>query len=312
MVVPDADCDLKNIHISCLFLVWHKNLKTHKWKNKFLTFNPYAAWTVFKSSLSGCGSVLTMKSFSYLHSCQYSISCFGWIAVPWKSLLLVHMICQWVHIKVLKDSDKTKHRITGKTGTEKWNRISGRLRVVLIQKWRLVSLFRIPSFSAIVLSLSSTHLVLAGPSAYSYTLLLYLFSYIFFFPFCFHLHPFPPSPSLLLPFPVHRHTYPSAAMACIQRMQLAKPRASAERDECHWHSFTLCVSAFGSTVSLWCVCIPVFVLVGIDCFHILSLSMLMNECVALAAHGSVSALACTKRMLMCEWVCAEDYKCYLC
>lgn len=110
----------------------------------------------------------------------------------------------------------------------------------------------------------------------SFALLLYLLSSLIFFslfrPLPFASFLFLPFSSSALPNPLHTHTYPSAVMACVQRMQLAKPRASAEIDEHYRHSFTGCVCV-SFTGSLCCVCMPVSVSVAIDCWLIQCLSV---------------------------------------
>lgn len=126
-------------------------------------------------------------------------------------------------------------------------------RAVLVEKWRPPAIFFSISVSSSHFSLSFSASALCLPfltlHAFSWSLCLLSFSlslpllYSLIFrvllplPFTsfFSLYHLLASPTPLI------HTYPSALMACVQRMQLAKPRASAEIDEYYWYSFMGCV-----------------------------------------------------------------------
>lgn len=121
-------------------------------------------------------------------------------------------------------------------------------------------------FSAFIFSLSLSNCIFSHFSSF-YPSPIYILSLPLLF-FC------PPQPL--------NKPYPSAVMACVQRTQLAKPRASAEIHERSWHSFTGCV----------CVCVCLMhklhvlrlhacVSGGIDRCCIRRLNhVFMNECVA--------------------------------
>lgn len=123
---------------------------------------------------------------------------------------------------------------------------------MLVEKWQPPASLSVPvsssHFSLVHLPLSRfPHLILfQSVPLLTLSLLLYLFFSIF-----------PSSPICipsLPPFPTpYIHTYSSAVMACVQRTQLAKPKASAERNESYRHSFTGCVCLCACTGSMFCV-----------------------------------------------------------
>lgn len=158
-------------------------------------------------------------------------------------------------------------------------------RAELLEKWRPPAIFFIsvssshfsPSFSASALCLfpiphfTCFQLVPLLTLLFSFTFPSFLSAFSCCTPSAIYILSLPFSSSALAN-SLNTHTYPSALMACVQRMQLAKPRASAEIDEYYWYSFTGCVCA-SCTGFLCCVCMPVSVSVAIDCWRMQSLSV---------------------------------------